>query len=148
MARCVYALAIAAITSPLVGLALQVWPPQFSSVQWRFGAAGLFPASLMIPAFGLLGLLWAGRTLEQRPAIIAFTTIAILVLLVSLPVGGMFVLDAIQLRQTVDEAGLRVFDSSSIGALFHLAMMFVVYGTYAAQGVKTLRHKERKRRTV
>ena len=79
---------------------------------------------------------------------IAFTVIAMLVVLISIPVGAMFVLDAIQLRQSVNEAGLRVFDSSSIGALFHLAMLFAVYSTYAFQGVKTLRHKGRKRRMV
>jgi hypothetical protein len=80
-----------------------VWPWQPGSIQWRFGAVGLFAgplASLVLGMFLLMAGAWTlkHRRIQRTLAILS----GILVVLLLLTMAG-FALDAVQMRASVRE---------------------------------------------
>jgi hypothetical protein len=80
-----------------------VWPWQPGSIQWRFGAVGLFAgplASLVLGVFLLMAGAWTlkHRRIQRTLAILS----VLLVVLLLLTMAG-FTLDALQMRASVRE---------------------------------------------
>lgn len=103
---------------PLADLTLRQFPPQFDTLQWRFGMVGLLMGNLgtIMLGLGLLGLVSA--ILDNRTAlrIIGFASIALAV--VVLGAMTLFALDAIQIRRLAAPNFKKPILVSSLSALF------------------------------
>ena len=132
-------LAGALIVVPLLGVASQAWPPQFGSIQWRFGVGGILSGTLSNIAVGLLILLWVGFAGDSRSILRLFTTLAAGFVIAGAGVLVMFVLDFWQLRQLVEAGGQEVFDRSGYMAVGSLVLMFGVFIILALAGMSALR---------
>jgi hypothetical protein len=93
-----------------------VWPWQPGSLQWRFGAVGLFAgplASLVLGVFLLMAGAWTlkHRRIQRTLAILS----ALLVVLLLLTMIG-FTLDAVQMRASVREESQRPLSSAVVQA--------------------------------
>ena len=132
-------LAGALIVVPLLGLAAQSWPPQFGSIQWRFGVGGLLSGTLSNSAVGLLILLWIGFLAGNRWILRSFVAISAGLVIVGAGVLGMFLLDFVQLRQLVEASAQAVFDRSGFMAVGSLSLMLGVFIALVLAGASAIR---------
>jgi hypothetical protein len=128
-----YAVALLLVLVPLSEMTLRVWPLRMGEPSWRFGAVGLFSNALMTP---LLGLTFAGmlafiyghrRTIRTLSVVLG---VAGLLLTIA---GGMFILDALQMRASVVPEAKLAFDVASAQALAKIGI-FATIGFVMAIG--------------
>lgn len=116
--KAIYPVGFLLTVVPLVDIALRVFPPKFDTVQWRFATVGLLA--------GNLGTVMLGLALTGLVAVLVGHMKALKVLgIVSMVAGvllvaalGMFMLDALQVRRTVNPNFKQALTVSSLGALF------------------------------
>lgn len=144
-----YLVAMLVFVLPLLDTFASLAPLRLTDVGWRYGAAGLFSRSLLLPFVGLLVAFATAVLLEHRWM---QRVVAVLALLASLLLMGgivLFVLDALQLRAQVRLDGRRNFDLLSILAVFkHLLYLVtsVILGVSAwkaGSGIVAVRDAKR-----
>jgi hypothetical protein len=112
-----YLVAITLILYPILDTVLAVWPLRATESTWRFGATGLLSRTLMTSSLGLLLTmviaLVAGHRMALRAASVASAVAAVTLLALT----GMFMLDALQTRATVNPQAKTAFDVASAVAL-------------------------------
>jgi hypothetical protein len=122
----IYGLAAFMIFVPPLEVVAGVLPLRFSEVGWRFGAMGLASRAIMTPLLGLL--LVSGTALWHEHRLVLYGVSVMSALLsVGLGIaGGLFVLDAVQMRAGVQAEIARTFDAASVLALTKLVVSSVV----------------------
>jgi hypothetical protein len=110
MAGPVYFLAFLFLLQPLADYVSNVWPMNFGSVTWRYGAMGLTSGFLLTPLLGLVIFMITAGYLEHR-GIRILTGVVSAALAIALLLGTMlFVLDSLQVRRGASDAGRLSFD--------------------------------------
>jgi hypothetical protein len=129
---------------PLVDIALRVFPPKFDTVQWRFAAVGLLAGNLGTVMLGLAltGLIATFVGHRKVLKVLGIVSMVGGVLLVA--ALGMFLLDALQVRRTVNPNFKQALTVSSIGALFTgglgiIALFSIGVGAWVASKVTARR---------
>ncbi len=134
-----YLTAIGLILAPGVETLVSIWPFQLGAVSWRFGAAGLISRGLIT---SLLGILVAGGiAVSQGHRRVVFTLSALCGFL-ALSLLGLFallLLDAVQLRATVNAQAKASYDLAATGALLRVFLVGMItvllaWGGFAAAG--------------
>lgn len=116
--RALYPMAFLLILVPLADLTLRAFPPQFGSLQWRFGIVGLLLGNFGTILLGtsLIGLVAAFNGHRMVLRILGYATLVAAA--ITLAVLALFVLDAVQMRQLANANYKRTVLFSSIGAMF------------------------------
>jgi hypothetical protein len=135
--RVLYLGAILLLVVPFVQAGSQLWPVQFSNIQWRFGAANAFSAVLLLPFLGITLLLVIGRALESRAV---SRTASVLALLFTVGLAAsfvVFVLDALQLKTIVSTQMEGAFRATAarvgiVTSLFIFAFAFLTVAGFKA----------------
>jgi fucose 4-O-acetylase-like acetyltransferase len=115
--RSLYSVAVLLVVVPFADLSLRAFPPQFGSLQWRFGTTGLLLGNLgtILLGIGLFGLVAALS--GHRRVLRGLGYAAIVIAVIALAILAMFVLDAVQMRQLANPNFKRAILLSSTGAL-------------------------------
>ncbi|AHG90013.1 hypothetical protein J421_2476 [Gemmatirosa kalamazoonensis] len=124
-----YPVTLLLILVPLVDLSLRIFPPQFGSLQWRFGAVGTLLGNFgtILLGIGLTGLLAAFNGHRGLLRIIGYVTLVLSA--VSIAVLALFALDAVQMRTLANPNYKRAVLLSSGGAMF--AGLFGVFTLFS-----------------
>lgn len=112
-----YAVAVLLIVIPLLDTLLSALPIRAGTLNWRFGALGLFSRALMTPLLGLLVAFAVSLLLDHKSVqrgLLVLAALGVLLLALALP---LFVLDAVQLRASVRAEVTSPFDLAMILAL-------------------------------
>jgi hypothetical protein len=124
--RTVYAVGALLVLLPLLEVALTVWPLRPAQATWRFGASGLLSNALLLPLLGTALLACAASLLEHRRALRALGTLSLVASVGLLLALGLFGLDTLRLRASVNPELALQFDVSSGRAA--LALLLVAFG--------------------
>lgn len=113
-----YPVAVLLVLVPLADLTLRSFPPQFGTLQWRFGSVGLLLGNygtilLGLGLFGLVAAIQGHRGLLRG---LGFLTLVLGVATLALLIA--FGFDAIQIRAVAAPQFKRQILTSSVGALF------------------------------
>jgi hypothetical protein len=134
-----YLVAAALIVIPPFDALMQVLPLRIHDARWRFGFVGLSSNALMIPVVGLLIAFVGASYFEHRAVqrVLGFVSIAIAAfILISL---GFFVLDALQVKQSVAPAAILAFKVASVTAVLKSILGLVTLGAFALASFRTPR---------
>lgn len=117
-AKAMYPVALLLIFVPLADLSLRMFPPQFGSLQWRFGIVGAFLGNFgtILLGTGLVGLIATFCGHRGILRVLGYATLVIAVL--TLALLALFALDALQIRQLANSNVKRAILMSSAGAIF------------------------------
>ncbi|MBY0489166.1 MAG: hypothetical protein K2R93_04945 [Gemmatimonadaceae bacterium] len=135
--------AILLIVVPFVQAGSQLWPLQFSNIQWRFYAAGALSAVLLLPFLGLLLLLVMSRSLESggmSKTVGVFSGIFAAVLAASFVV---FLLDALQLKTIVSTQQEAQFKASALRVAATTVLFVMSFLVLALAGFRSHSRSER-----
>jgi hypothetical protein len=116
--KAIYPVGFLLTTVPLVDIALRVFPPKFDTVQWRFAAVGLLAGNLGTVLLGLALIGLIATLVGQRKVLKVLGIVAMVAGVLLVAALGMFVLDALQVRRTVNPNFKQALTVSSMGALF------------------------------
>ena len=146
-AKALYAVGAMLVLVPLVDLMLRQFPPQFDTLQWRFGMAGLLMGNLgtIMLGLGVLGL--TAAILDNRTALRIVGFVALALAIIVLGTMALFALDAIQIRRLAAPNFKRPILTSSVSALFSGmigAITAIVLGRGALVAARGVRSSERR----
>jgi len=135
--RALYPVTLLLILVPLCDLALRGFPPQFGSLQWRFGIVGVLFGNFgtILLGLGLTGLIAALAGHRMTLRILGY--VAMILGAITIAALALFVLDAVQMRQLVNANVKRTVLLGSIGAMFAallgaVALFSIARGALAA----------------
>ncbi len=146
--RFLYPLALALILSPLLEVAVRLWPLQLHLVQWRFQSE---LALLNVTTLISLGLLIAGFTAWATMAtgiLRAVAAVSVLMGICLLPVLGMFLLDGQQVQQMAQSAVRGALRNNTYvaflkGGLAMVAAFSMGIGFWRASGENDLQSRRK-----
>lgn len=117
-AKALYPVCTLLVLVPLADLTLRGFPPQFGSLQWRFGLVGMLMGNFGTILLGtaLLGLTAAIRANRSLLRVMGYVTLTLAA--VTLALLALFALDAIQMRQLAAVNFKRTILLSAAGAMF------------------------------
>jgi len=117
-AKSLYPAALLLVIVPLADLSLRAFPAQWGSLQWRFGIVGLLFGNFgtILLGAGLIGLIAA--LCGHRGILRALGYSTLVVAIVTVVMLGLFLLDAVQMRQLANANFKRAILLSASGALF------------------------------
>ena len=124
---------------PIVDLAVQSWPLNPGSAEWRFGVIGLLSNAFIVPAAGLLIVLGMAALLEHNRLLQVLGWLCALGALLAGLTLGLFTLDAIQTRVSVKPEVMSSFVVASISAAGKLMLALVTLLVFAVAGLRTAR---------
>ena len=138
-AKAMYPVAILLIIVPLVDLSLRAFPPQFGSLQWRFGTVGLLLGNFgtILLGMGLVGLIAA--LVGHRGVLRTLGYVSLVVAVGTLAVIALFALDALQMRQLANANFKRNILLSSSGAMFAGLFGIITLASLARGALKASR---------
>lgn len=113
----VYPLALLLMLTPVVNIALTIWPPRFGETTWRFGAFGLLMEAMVFPVLGLALAAFGAYFLEHRKTLRSIAIVDYTVALVFLVGAALFLLDAVQMRARVQPDARIRFDVAAVRAV-------------------------------
>ncbi len=123
--RPLYVCFLIGMVIPLVDLVGNVYPFQFSSLGWRYGAEGLLSSFTLMPLLALALFAAVAAVAENRGVLRVVSIIALAAgaLLVVLTLS--FILDAVQLRRQAPPESVSMFDIGVVKALAkHIITIF------------------------
>jgi hypothetical protein len=135
----VYVVAALLIAIPLADTILSVMPPRPGDVAWRFGALGLGGQAVLTPLLGALLALVTAAVFGHRRTLRAVQIVAALAALVFVAASGIFALDALQTRPSIQAAAKGAVDRASIGALAKYAIGCAALVVFAIASHRLLR---------
>lgn len=106
-------LIIAAVSEPL----LQIWPFRPGELRWRFGAVGLMSGAVLGTLFGLVWIMAVAAILDHRRTLRAAAVVSLAGAVVLVVVAGLFSLDFLQLRSSVNPELRGTLDLTVLRAL-------------------------------
>lgn len=101
----VYTIAALFFLAPIVETILSIAPWRFGEVRWRFGAMGLVSRASLEPVLGLLLAFVMGWYAQHRGLLRAISIVSYLGALLLALFTGLFILDALQVRAALNDAG-------------------------------------------
>ena len=112
-----YLIAIATIFVQLTEVVLRLWPYRFSSAAWRLTLVSTITSTvltLLLMTFIIIAIaIFAG----DRPVTLVFGGFSVIAAITFFVLSGMFILDAVQLRNQVQIAVARQYDITSVWTL-------------------------------
>jgi hypothetical protein len=139
-ARALYPVALVLVLVPLIDLAVRSVPPQFGTLQWRFGTVGLLLGNYgtIVLGAGLAGL--AAVLAGNRTVLRVLGIVSIVMAVLTVAALLMFVLDAVQIRRLAAPQLKRPILNSALtalatGALGTIAWVALGRGALAASRV-------------
>lgn len=117
---------------PLMDWFTTVGFPRLGSVEWRYGAVGLFSAYLATPALGLALAMVLAFFLRHVTALRVMAMFSLLLTVILLPAMGSFALDVIQVRAGRPPESLPSFHA---GAVIAEAKLFTHFAVFALLGL-------------
>lgn len=116
--KTLYAVALLLIVVPLSDLTLRTFPPQFSSLQWRFTTVGLLLGNFgtILLGLGLMGLV--AVLCDHRRFLRFLGYVSVVLSIVTIAVLALFALDAIQIRTLANANYKRAVLVAGAGAMF------------------------------
>jgi hypothetical protein len=142
-AVCAYVVFAAAFFGPVVGFVLQAWPFEPGSLQWRVGFAGLLAEVLMLPALALFGVLWVSRASGHVLGVATFAATSIFLATLITITALAYASDFFAMRTQVLPEGIALFDSVGVSNAIGLALLWIVFLTFAWNGVAAVREEWR-----
>jgi len=109
-----YFFAFVLIFWPVADLVTNSWPPQWGSVQWRYGFMGLLAGYLHTPVLGLTLALVLAYAMNHRRTLRALSALSVIGALGLLAVLGLFALDVLQISGTVPAERLASFRAGAL----------------------------------
>jgi hypothetical protein len=128
----VYLLLFLLMFWPLMDWFTTVGVPRLGSVEWRYGAVGLFSAYLATPALGLGLAMVLAFLFRHVAALRVMAAFSLLLAIILLPAMGSFALDVIQVRAGRPPESLPSFH---VGALIAEAKLFTHFAVFALLGL-------------
>ena len=123
-----YAVAATLVVIPLVDFVMVVPPVEYSSVQWRFAAAGLLSSHTLLPILGLALAFVISAVLKHRSMQRALVVVSLTMAVILAAVGIRFALDVRSLRFSVPPNDLPAFSSAWTRALITYVFSAVTLG--------------------
>ncbi|HEX2188618.1 MAG TPA: hypothetical protein VHG51_06945 [Longimicrobiaceae bacterium] len=111
-------LIVAAVSEP----ALQIWPFRVGELRWRFGAVGLMSGAVLGTLFGLVWIMAVAAVLDHRRTLRAMSVACLLAAVVLTVVAGLFTLDFLQVRSSVDPQFRGALDLTVLRAMAVLGL--------------------------
>lgn len=130
------------LISALVGIvpafdnALLAWPLRPGDAHWRFGTVGVMTRALPPLALGLLLAMVLAIVVVDRWRLRLVSVLSGLLSATLLIVVPFFLLDALQLRTTVQAQALRAFDVSAVAAVVKMLLTATAAAGVARAGWK------------
>ena len=109
-----YQVAFVLVTIPVVESVLSILPLKLGDMQWRFGSTGLFSRALLTPLLGILLAFAVASLLEHRAVLRALAILSALTGILLSAVLLLFLLDALQMRASVNPRLRTVFDLTTV----------------------------------
>lgn len=132
-----YLLAALLVVVPLGDYLASVWPLRPGELQWRYASEGLLAGFLLTPYLGLAlassVAAWRGhgRVLQWLGRLTAVTVVVLV------GVDGGFVLDVLQLRETVPREALARYDLGAAKTVVEYLLVAVALGVSSVVLVRT-----------
>ena len=143
-----YFLAVVMVGTPVLDLVTNLWPLRLDDVQWRYGSAGLLGGFLMTPLLGIALAYGTAAFLRHRIVLRVLVAVSLLGAVGLVVVSGLFALDVLQLRGSVDPGRRGDFQIGAVKAVFKhwsTALALVLFAI-AAHRSGTLRGSRGRRR--
>ncbi len=137
-----YLVASLLIVFPVFDSVAQLWPLNPSNLQWRFGALGLASQALMTPLLGLLLLSVVARLAGHSRGQFLIGLLSLGFALACLGTGGLFGLDAPEVRELIPAEAQPAFQVSAAVALAKYLLVAVIAGVFGRAGVREARRQE------
>ncbi len=129
--RILYVASILLIVVPFAQVGSQLWPLQLGNIQWRFSAANVLSAAILLPFVGLAMIMLVARGMQSRLFSLIVGAIAGVICLVLFASIALFSLDALQLKTIVQSRALEQFNITVIRVLA-LTTLFAVGSLFVA----------------
>ena len=139
-----YALALALILVPAIEVIVQAWPPTPTAVRWRYGLLGYLGNELGLPTIGYVTAVLTAALVGHRRALKALSAASLVGALLLALMAILFLLDAVQIRNTVNPEIMKSFDSASIKALLSFGLTFIIFLWMGWTGWKAARPRQSK----
>src|SRR5262245_53645371 len=107
-----------------------------TSLEWRTGTVGLLSSALLTPAFGLLLAVVTAYVFEQTKTHRALSALSGLLSVTLMAVTARFVLDAFQLRATVNPQARYSFTLAMVKALVNFSIVSVALLVVSIGGLR------------
>ncbi len=111
-------LAFASVVDPVI----RMFPAHPGVVMWRFGAVGVLSEGVVGFLFGVSWIIGIAAVLDDRRTARTFSALVLLLGLVLGAVLALFVLDALQVRASVQPQFKQTFDVSVLKAMLFLGL--------------------------
>lgn len=131
-----YLLAAMLVLVPLLEGMVQGWPPTPGVIRWRYGLIGYAGNNLALPVAGGVLALVTAALLEHQRLLRVLSVVGLMVTLALLAGMGMFALDWLDLRNTVDPRVRDSFDASALEASANLAFGALAIGWGSLAGLR------------
>lgn len=141
-----YPLGIMLIVIPLAEIVFQSWPATPGAIRWRYGLVGYIGNGLFTPLAGYVLLMLTAILLGHLSMLKTFSVSALLGGLLFLGMVGVFVQDAVALREQVSPQLAQSYDSASLKATASLLLGVVVLLWSGWGGWRAARGASRDRR--
>jgi hypothetical protein len=132
-----YPLACILCLVPFVEAVSGLWPAQFDSAAWRFGAAGLFVSFVSSSVLAVLIALCVAHTLRHRAVARMTGLVSVLFALCMLMLCAAFALDTLQVRALVRASAKHGFDLAAGKAMVLALIVIVAFVMLAVAGFKS-----------
>ena len=114
--RPAYLLAALLVLWPPADFLVNVWPPHFDAVAWRYAAEGLLTGSLLITILGFLLASWLAMAQGHRRVLVGLGICDLILAVICIALAVDFLLNALQMRgQVVSQPGaMRTYDMGTL----------------------------------
>ena len=145
-----YVVAALLIVTPLVDFAMSVPSAELSNVQWRFAAVGLLSGHTLMPILGLAMAFVIAAVLKQHGVQRWLVAICLSFGVILLALSAGFLLDMLQLRNSVPRDGRAAFQSAWTRASIKLvlSMIGLLYMGWRARRMIPARSRHRNPKPV
>jgi hypothetical protein len=139
--RGLYFFAFVLVFWPVADLVTNTWPPQFGSVQWRYGFMGLLAGYLHTPVLGIILALVLAYAMNHRRTLRSLSAISLVGAAGLFAVLLLFLLDVLQISGSVPAEQAASFRAGAlIAELKHftslLALFMLGVGGWKSAGPK------------
>ena len=139
-----YVLGLTLIVVPAVEVIVQGWPPTPTAVRWRYGLLGYMGNQLALPTIGYVLAVCTAALVGQGKVLRVLSGTSLAGALILALMAVLFLLDAVQVRNTVNPDVMKAFDSASIKALLSFGLTFVIFLWMGRTGWKASRASQSK----
>ena len=122
-----YFAAFTLLTVSLADLVIKIWPIKASELNWRVGAAGLWPDFLIASIVPLALLFFAAFMNNDRKTLQVMRWVVLIVGLMTIALLAMFALDAVQIRPSLPQNVKGTFIKAALNASLRGALTATVF---------------------